>query len=213
MHKFSLIHHRRFSRSFVSFCSADRASRLLQQSNKKVFDFGLSKSLSPNLKAKDSSGQEVYGYNLTPRTGSVPFMAPEVVECKPYDQKCDVFSFAILLWEILSLKHAFKGYTRREFLERVVRGKQRPPVDRTWPPLTRGLIKEAWDDNPRKRPTMKRIGAMMSGDLKEMSTDPSIRDRTTYMRNRSAHSIRRVAQFRSRSSKLSSKAPSSKHSC
>ena len=35
----------------------------------KVFDFGLSKCLSPALKARDDRGREVYGYNLTPRTG------------------------------------------------------------------------------------------------------------------------------------------------
>src|SRR3569832_993798 len=69
----------------------------------KVFDIGLSKSLSPSLKAKDAKGSPVYGYNLTARTGSIPYMAPEVVECQPYDQKCDVFSFAILLWVFLVL--------------------------------------------------------------------------------------------------------------
>jgi hypothetical protein len=35
----------------------------------KVFDFGLSKSLCPALKAHDDRGRPVYGYNLTPRTG------------------------------------------------------------------------------------------------------------------------------------------------
>jgi len=42
-----------------------------------VFDFGLCKSLAPFLKNKDSHGNEAYGYMLTPRTGSVPYMAPE----------------------------------------------------------------------------------------------------------------------------------------
>ena len=39
----------------------------------KIFDFGLAKGLSPSLKNNDG-----YGYNLTARTGSVPYMAPEV---------------------------------------------------------------------------------------------------------------------------------------
>lgn len=54
----------------------------------KIFDFGLSKSFSPAQKARDSLGRAQYGYNLTPRTGSVPFMAPEVADCHPYDEKC-----------------------------------------------------------------------------------------------------------------------------
>ena len=121
----------------------------------KVFDFGLCKGLSPSRKTKDVNGREVYGYNLTPRTGSVPYMAPEVAECKPYDCKADVFSFAILLWEMLSLRTAYRGYSRREFLERVVRGKERLSVSRIWPPLTRAMMKEAWDTDAQRRPDMK----------------------------------------------------------
>lgn len=156
----------------------------------KVFDFGLCKSLSPALKAKDTGGREVYGYLLTPRTGSVPYMAPEVADCRAYDCQCDVFSFAILLWEVLALKAAYKGYSRREFLERVVRKQERPQLNRNWPPLTRLMIREAWDHDPEKRPDMKRVAVMIRGDLNEMSADASVRDRTAHMRERSAHSFR-----------------------
>jgi hypothetical protein len=31
-------------------------------------------------------------------------MAPEVIEHKPYDEKADVFSFAVVLWELLTCK-------------------------------------------------------------------------------------------------------------
>ena len=37
-------------------------------------------------------------------------MAPEVALCKPYGKGADVFSYSILLWEIISLKIPFKGY-------------------------------------------------------------------------------------------------------
>lgn len=121
----------------------------------KVFDLGLCKGLSPSKRARDASGREIYGYNLTPRTGSVPYMAPEVAECKPYDCKADVFSFAILLWEMLSLRTAFQDYSRREYLERVVRRKERLMVYRFWPPLTRLMIKDAWDNDTQRRPDMK----------------------------------------------------------
>jgi len=153
----------------------------------KVFDFGLCKGLSPALKnAKDICG----GYNLTPRTGSVPYMAPEVAECKPYETKADVFSFSILLWELLSLKIAYQGYSRREFLDRVVRGRERLAVNRNWPPLTRLMIKEAWDNDPRKRPNMKRVAVLLRGDLNDMTADSKVRDRTQHLKERSAHSAR-----------------------
>jgi serine/threonine protein kinase len=150
----------------------------------KVFDLGLCKGLSPALKAKE------YGYNLTPRTGSVPYMAPEVAECKPYDQKSDVFGFAILVWELLALKKAYQGYSQNEFLTRVVRQKERLSIHRSWPPLTRIMVKEAWDDDPQKRPDMKRVAVMVRGDLNDMTSDAEVQDRTQHLRERSAHSFR-----------------------
>lgn len=130
----------------------------------KVFDLGLCKGLSPSLKSKEG-----LGYLLTPRTGSVPYMAPEVVLMNPYDCQADVFSFAILLWEILSLKTAFKGYSRWDFLNRVARNRERPKLNRQWPTLTRSMIREAWDNDPLKRPRMKRVAVLLQGDINEMT--------------------------------------------
>eukprot|EP00977_Amphora_coffeiformis_P007447 scaffold1619_cov161-Amphora_coffeaeformis.AAC.7 len=134
--------------------------------NVKIFDFGLCKGLSPGLKNEDGPG-----YMLTPRTGSIPYMAPEIVECKPYDCQCDVFSFSILVWEMLALRTAFEGYSRRDYLERVARKRERPRIELRWPPLTRLMIKEAWDSNPWKRPSMKRVALLLRGDLNEMTSD------------------------------------------
>jgi serine/threonine protein kinase len=159
----------------------------------KVFDFGLCKTLTPSLKARDEKGKEVYGFNLTPRTGSIPFMAPEVAECNPYDTQCDVFSFAVLLWEIMSLKPVFDNYSRREFYLRVVKHQERPVVPpRSCPPLVRVAVKEGWDHDPQKRPNMKRMAALIRGDLNDLTNDPTIRDRTTHMKNRSSHSQRNI---------------------
>lgn len=94
------------------------------------------------------------------------------------------------MWEILSLRTAFKGYTRREFFDRVVRNKERPNIGRQWPPLTRMMLKEAWDHDPSERPDMKRVAAMIRGDLSDLSTDTAVQERTTHMRDRSAHSFR-----------------------
>jgi hypothetical protein len=116
-------------------------------------------------------------------------MAPEVARMETYDTKCDVFSFAILLWEILSLQEAFKGFTSTLFMEKVVLEHERLPVPKTWPPLTRLTIPEAWDKDPRNRPDMKRVAILIRGDLNDLTDDDHVLRRTTHMKNRSDHSF------------------------
>lgn len=117
-------------------------------------------------------------------------MAPEVADKRPYDCKCDVFSFAVLLFEILALQTAFKDYTKLEYLRRVVHHKERLKIPRHVPPLTRLMISEAWAHEPTKRPEMKRAAAMLRGDLNDLSSDATVQDRTMHMRDRSSHSQR-----------------------
>jgi serine/threonine protein kinase len=149
----------------------------------KIFDFGLCKSLNSKLKA------EGYGYKLTGRAGSLPYMAPEVVRMETYDTKCDVFSFAILLWEMLSLKAAFEDMTPTIFVEKVVVARERLQILKEWPALTRLMIPEAWDNDPQRRPDMKRVAILIRGDLNDMTSDDNIIHRTQHMKQRSDHSM------------------------
>jgi hypothetical protein len=73
-----------------------------------------------------------------------------VAQCHSYDCSTDVFSFFILLWEMLSLKDVFGGnLTRLEYYNRVVFGGERSPLNKNWPPLTRQSMKEAWAANQK----------------------------------------------------------------
>jgi serine/threonine protein kinase len=157
----------------------------------KVFDFGLSKTLTPKLKCKNKDGDEVYGYHLTPCTGSIPFMAPEIVRQHPYDTQCDVYSFAILLWEMLALKLAFGGpITPAEYRQRVVLLDERPSIRRDCPDDIKKLLKEAWDEDPQKRPNMKRVAATIRATLNQMTKAPAVRHRSVFMMDRSEQSFR-----------------------
>jgi serine/threonine protein kinase len=64
----------------------------------KVADFGVAR-------VKAESGV------MTAETGTYRWMAPEVIEHKPYDSKADVFSFGIVLWELLTGKIPYEFLT------------------------------------------------------------------------------------------------------
>ena len=106
-------------------------------------------------------------YLLTARTGAIPYMAPQVADCQPYDTQCDVFGFAVLLWELLQLKPAFDGYSRREFLLRVVRNRERLQVRRSWPNGTRQALQQAWKHEARDRPNMTQVLRLLRSDLNQ----------------------------------------------
>ena len=152
--------------------------------NIKVFDFGLCKSLDPKLETQDGT------YKLTSPTGTFPYMAPEVALCEPYNTSADVFSFSILLWEILSLKVPFGGgLSRKEYIDKVSIGGLRPPITSSWPSLTRSMLKEAWDVNPKKRPDFKKIAALIRADLNAMTEDFEVQRRTVHMTELSERSM------------------------
>ncbi|EEC02203.1 kinase, putative [Ixodes scapularis] len=41
--------------------------------------------------------------------GTLPWMAPEVIQCLPSSETCDVWSFGVVLWELLTHEVPFKG--------------------------------------------------------------------------------------------------------
>ena len=76
-----------------------------------------------------------------------------------------------------------------QFIDLVVIKNKRPVIDKTWPPLTRLVLPEAWDKDPKSRPDMKRVAIMIRGDLNDMTTDARVRQRTQHMEDRSSHSM------------------------
>lgn len=70
------------------------------QGTAKISDFGLSCVMELGRAA-----------DLTAETGTYGWMAPEVIRHEPYSSKADVYSFAVVLWELLAKDVPFKGQT------------------------------------------------------------------------------------------------------
>ncbi|KAL5096967.1 hypothetical protein RYX36_001294 [Vicia faba] len=113
----------------------------------KVADFGVSKLLT----VKDKP--------LTFQDTSCRYVAPEVFNQEEYDTKVDVFSFALILQEMIEGCPPF--YAKREDeVPKVYASKERPPFRAPTKHYSHGirkLIKECWKENPAKRPTFRQI--------------------------------------------------------
>jgi hypothetical protein len=84
-------------------------------------------------------------------------MAPEVALKLPYNEKVDVYSFGILLWQMARDRPPFKGLKKEEFMLTVVENGERPKLDKTWPVGFSQLLTKCWDRNPEIRPSFKTI--------------------------------------------------------
>jgi serine/threonine protein kinase len=122
----------------------------------RLFDFGLVTCVKKRINPDDM-------YNMTGNTGSLRYMAPEVALKLPYTEKVDVYSFSIMLWQMARDRVPFNGWTKAEFMKNVVIGKQRPKLDKTWPPPFSNLLSACWDSEPTQRPDFKTILAQIDG--------------------------------------------------
>eukprot|EP00934_Nitzschia_sp_Nitz4_P005145 Nitzschia sp. Nitz4//scaffold45_size130396//74453//75795//NITZ4_003456-RA/size130396-snap-gene-0.127-mRNA-1//1//CDS//3329552419//5135//frame0 len=111
----------------------------------KLFDFGLAKELDPLQRNPDGM------YEMSGGTGSRRFMAPEVALGEPYNLSADIYSFAILFWELVALEKAFGKLSQEEHKKTVIHGLERPPLKREWRPEIHSILQSCWTRNPRDR--------------------------------------------------------------
>jgi serine/threonine protein kinase len=125
----------------------------------KIFDFGLARTLEEDLKVKEEEdGGEGQAYNLTGATGSWLFMAPEVALKQPYGTNADVYSFAILMHEVLSLEPPFVHVQSvPQLFEHVVRGNERPTINSAWPASISNILQDSWYANRKYRPNSRKV--------------------------------------------------------
>ncbi|KAK9051906.1 hypothetical protein SSX86_028534 [Deinandra increscens subsp. villosa] len=133
-----------------------KAANLLMDENDvvKVADFGVAR-------VKAQTGV------MTAETGTYRWMAPEVIEHKPYDLKADVFSFGIVLWELLTGKLPYEYLTPVQAAIGVVQKGLRPTIPKNTQPKLAELLVKCWQKDPSLRPNFSEIIDI----LKEITTE------------------------------------------
>lgn len=96
--------------------------------------------------------------------GTAQWMAPEVLRSHPfYDEKVDVYSFAVVLWELLMQEVPFAGLSQDQLVLGVLDNDLRPEIPiRMGPPALISLIKRCWDNDPGKRPSFFEIEELLA---------------------------------------------------
>ncbi|XP_057208729.1 mitogen-activated protein kinase kinase kinase 7 isoform X1 [Triplophysa rosa] len=101
--------------------------------------------------------------HMTNNKGSAAWMAPEVFEGNNYSEKCDVFSWGIILWEVITRRKPFDeiGGPAFRIMWAVHRG-TRPPLIKNLPKHIESLMTRCWSKDPSQRPSMEEIVKIMT---------------------------------------------------
>ncbi|KAI3817366.1 hypothetical protein L1987_11156 [Smallanthus sonchifolius] len=115
----------------------------------KVGDFGLSKLI------RVQNSHDIY--KMTGETGSYRYMAPEVFKHRKYDKKVDVFSFAMILYEMLEGEPPLSNYEAYEAAKYVAEGHR--PIFRAkgYTPELKQLTDDCWAADTNRRPSFLEI--------------------------------------------------------
>lgn len=115
----------------------------------RICDFGISRKIDDSM---------------TKNVGTPQYMAPEVILKGEYGSKADVFSFGMLLYEMLKREIPFSNLEPIAACKAIVNN-ERPALPRMTPHNLASLIKDCWDIDQAKRPTFSEIINRMTDQI------------------------------------------------
>lgn len=155
----------------------------------KLFDFGLAKILRKDGDPyKDSYKMSCAG---TPR-----YMSPEMLSGKTgYNLKTDVYTFSVVLWEVLSLERPFSFIrNKRALIDHILMEEGRLDIKHEWPATIKDTLKKSFG-TPEARPTMRIIFEGIRSELCHLRNGDTSKLRDSFLlRRRTITSTRNLVQ-------------------
>ncbi|KAG5022181.1 hypothetical protein JHK85_018523 [Glycine max] len=115
----------------------------------KVCDFGLSRMKHSTFLSSRSTA------------GTAEWMAPEVLRNEPSNEKCDVYSFGVILWELSTLQQPWGGMNPMQVVGAVGFQHRRLDIPDDMDPAIADIIRKCWQTDPKLRPTFAEILAAL----------------------------------------------------
>ncbi|XP_039029044.1 probable serine/threonine-protein kinase SIS8 isoform X2 [Hibiscus syriacus] len=115
----------------------------------KVCDFGLSRMKHSTYLSSRSTA------------GTAEWMAPEVLRNEPSNEKCDVYSFGVILWELSTLRQPWGGMNPMQVVGAVGFQHRRLDIPDDMDPTIAEIIRRCWQTDPKLRPTFAEIMAAL----------------------------------------------------
>ena len=110
----------------------------------KIGDFGIARVL-----------QHTYDWAKT-AIGTPYYLSPEICQEMPYNQKSDVWSLGCILYEMVTLRHAFDSNSMKGLVLKILRGNY-PEIPSHYSQDLKDLISEMLIKDPAKRPSIRKI--------------------------------------------------------
>jgi serine/threonine protein kinase len=122
----------------------------------KVADFGISRLQETTDVSRTKKGS----------SGTIHYMAPELLESTHYTEKVDVYAFSMVIYETLTCEYPFKGLAPAAIMNRVVRKQTRPELPAAvlaqlgslpQADRLRVLMERCWDQASTNRPSFEEL--------------------------------------------------------
>ncbi|KAG8197395.1 hypothetical protein JTE90_013515 [Oedothorax gibbosus] len=115
----------------------------LRNKTLKITDFGLAR--------------EAHKTTRMSAAGTYAWMAPEVIKSSTFSKASDVWSYGVVLWELLTGETPYRGIDALAVAYGVAVNKLTLPIPSTCPPPFSTLMEGCWDPDPHSRPSFPHI--------------------------------------------------------
>ncbi len=107
-----------------------------------------------------------------------------------YRSSADVYSFSMLLWEIVTLEKPMANYTYAQLKTEIFINGERPPLKSVFNKKMRDLISMGWSQRPKERPSIDAVYEELKNEYLRITNGRASEIAVTHDRRRSTHVAR-----------------------